>query len=201
MAVLANAQDASRLAPVVEPLGSIRGQISYLPAAALAAPRCVVAGKGYLLPAVDGTVVTGATYDFDDNDPAPRTDSHRANLLRLTKLLADPPQGIDAQALDGAAGFRCVAPDRMPLIGALPDLDAARARRDELAGAHLADLPRLPGLYCATAYASRGLIWSALGAESITNFLEGEPLAVEGDLADAVDPARFALKQLRHGRL
>ena len=83
-----------------------------------------------------------------------------------------------------------MAADRLPLIGALPDAADARA-----AGA-----PRLPGLYGAYAYGSRGLTWAALGAEFIASLVEGEPLPVEADLAGAVDPARFALRRARRGR-
>jgi len=35
----------------------------------------------------------------------------------------------------------------------------------------------------ASAYASRGLIWAALGGELVASQIEGEPLPVEGDLA------------------
>jgi tRNA 5-methylaminomethyl-2-thiouridine biosynthesis bifunctional protein len=48
------------------------------------------------------------------------------------------------------------------------------------------------GIYGAFAYGSRGLIWAALAAELIASELEGEPLPLEGKLADAMDPGRFA---------
>ena len=74
-------------------------------------------------------------------------------------------------------------------------------RRPALSGAQLTDLPRCPGLYCASAYASRGLVWAALAGEMLASLIEGEPLPLEGDLADALDPGRFVLKQARHGML
>ena len=89
----------------------------------------------------------------------------------------------------------------MPLVGAMPDVDASRAQTSALSGAHLADLPRAPGLYCASAYASRGLVWAALAGEMLASLIEGEPLPLEGDLADAFDPGRFVLKQARRGTL
>ena len=63
------------------------------------------------------------------------------------------------------------------------------------------DLPRIPGLYAAFAFASRGLAWTLLAAELLASELEGEPLPLEGDLVDAIDPGRFALQRLRRGRL
>jgi len=199
--VLANSNDLTRLARIAQTLQPIRGQISYVPAENLKAPRIVLTGAGYVLPASDGFVVAGSTYDRDDGDPDPRLQSHESNLLRLAQLLPDAPHAADAATLEGAVGFRCVAPDRMPVVGALPDVDAARARKAALSGAQLADLPRSPGLYCAAAYASRGLVWAALAGEMLASRIEGEPLPLEGDLADALDPGRYVLKLVRRGSL
>ena len=199
--VLANSSDTTRLASVAQPLQKIRGQVSYLPAEILTAPRVVLTGNGYVLPAADGLVVTGSTYDRDNDDPAPQVQSHETNLLRLAQLLPGAPVAADAAKLDGAVGFRCVAPDRMPLVGALPDVDAARMQKAGLSGAQLTDLPRCPGLFCASAYASRGLVWAALAGELLASLIEGEPLPLEGDLADALDPGRFVLRQARHAKL
>ena len=199
--VLANSNDTARLASAAQPLTNIRGQITYLPAENLTAPRVVLTGSGYVLPAADGIVVTGSTYDRDNDDPEPQVRSHQANLLRLAQLLPDAQLALDASKLEGAVGFRCVAPDRMPLVGAMPDVDAARAQKSALSGAQLDDLPRRPGLYCASAYASRGLVWAALAGEMLANLIEGEPLPLEGDLADALDPGRFVLRQARRGTL
>jgi tRNA 5-methylaminomethyl-2-thiouridine biosynthesis bifunctional protein len=35
----------------------------------------------------------------------------------------------------------------------------------------------------------------------LASLIEGEPLPLEGDLADALDPGRFVLKQARRGML
>ena len=51
----------------------------------------------------------------------------------------------------------------------------------------------------AFAYGSRGLLWAALAAELIACELEGEPLPVEGKLADALSPARFARRAAARG--
>ena len=126
---------------------------------------------------------------------------HEANLLRLTQLLPQARPAADAAELEGAVGFRCAAPDHLPLVGAMPDVEAARSRMASLSGSQLADVPRRAGLYCASAYASRGLVWAALAAELLASQLENEPLPLEGDLADALDPGRFVLRQARRGTL
>lgn len=191
VAVLANSNDANRLVPCGAHLKRVRGQLTRLPAGTVALPSAVLSGLGHLIPDVDGSAVLGATYDFDDDATETRKESHAGNLERLERLLPGASTGIDAGGLDGAVGFRCVAADRLPLIGALPDAAAGRT------GTTARNFPRLPGLYGAFAYASRGITWAALGGELIASMLEGEPLPVEGDLADAMDPARFLVRRAR----
>jgi len=199
--VLANSNDTTRLASVAQPLQRIRGQVSYLPGEQLKVPRIVLTGSGYVLPATDGVVVTGSTYERDNDDPEPQAQGHAANLLRLAQLLPQERWVVDPANLEGAVGFRCAAPDHLPLVGAMPDVDAARMSRAGLHGAQLSELPRCPDLYCASGYASRGLVWAALAGELLASLIEGEPLPLEGDLADALDPGRFVLRQARHGKL
>jgi tRNA 5-methylaminomethyl-2-thiouridine biosynthesis bifunctional protein len=191
--VLANAEDAARLAAPGVPLRRVRGQLTLLPGESVPTLRAVLAGAGHVAPAVDGTAVAGATYDFDDEDPEPREAGHAGNLARLEQLVPTATR-IDPATLGGSVGFRCVSPDRLPLIGAFPDaerLSGPPGRRG---------LPRAPGLYGLVALGSRGLTWAALGAEHVAAMIEGEPPPLEGDLLDAIDPARFALRRLRRGK-
>ena len=191
--VLANAAEALKLAPSrTVRIRKVRGQITFLPAGKFTAPRNVVLRGGFVLPARRGESITGASYDFDDDDVSARADSHAGNLERLERILPGNGSRFDPAALDGLVGFRAVAPDRLPLIGALADEDAP-APGNPLA----ATLPRLEGLYGAFAYGSRGLLWAGLGAELLASMLEGEPLPLESRLADAIDPGRFLLRSLR----
>jgi len=200
--VLANACDAARLVDLGgDPLRRIRGQQTYLSAPPFAAPRVVVGGDGYVLPAVDGVAVTGATYDLESADPGPSAASHAVNLARAEHMLPGSTASVDAATLEGGVGFRCVATDRLPMVGAIVDIGRARADQTALAGAHLADLPRIRGLYGAFAFASRGLSWSALAAEALASELDGEPAPVSHALLDAIDPGRFVVKALRRGAL
>jgi tRNA 5-methylaminomethyl-2-thiouridine biosynthesis bifunctional protein len=64
----------------------------------------------------------------------------------------------------------------------------------------LRELPRQAGVYCLLGYASRGLIWAPLAAELLAASLEGEPLPLEGELVDALDPGRFLLRERRTKR-
>lgn len=197
--VLANAGDAVRLAGLRHvALQSVRGQLTLLPAGSASPLQCPAIGDGYAVPLDDGTLLIGATFEPDDVDPAIRVAGHAENLERVRRLL--PGLIDDVPALDtlrGRVAFRWVAGDRLPLIGPLADEAQAVANARALSGAKARDLPRMPGLYGAFGYGSRGLVWAALGAELIASQLDGEPWPIERELAEAVDPARFLIRALR----
>jgi tRNA 5-methylaminomethyl-2-thiouridine biosynthesis bifunctional protein len=183
--ILANGAGARELAQASGlPLASVRGQVTHLDAGQLRSPKLVLCREAYVTPAANGVTCVGATYD-SDAEPELRESSQRENLEKAAALLGDPGLGRDAP-LRGRVGFRCVAPDRLPLVGALPE-PSARIER-------LRDMPRQSGLYALLGYASRGLTWAPLAAELLAAQLEGEPLPLEAGLAAALDPARFLLR-------
>jgi len=182
------------------PLSALRGQVTHLalddPGSA-GAPRLplVVCREAYVTPVANGIVCAGATYDNDD-DPHLRAESQLENLTRLAEIVpGDAVAALAASApLAGRVGFRCAAPDRLPLCGALPDHGAAgRLER-------LRDVPRHPGLYGLLGYASRGLIWAPLMAELLVSQLENVPPPLEASLVAALDPGRFLLKARRRSQ-
>ena len=174
--ILANGGEAPRLHPLPHlRLRRVRGQVTYVPAESVDAPRAVVLRGGMVLPALEGVCVVGATYDLEDEDPAPRVESHAANLERAAHIV--PGFAFDPKSVDGRVAFRAVAADRLPVVGNLSK-----------------------NIYGAFAYGSRGLLWSTLAAELIASELEGEPLPIEGALCDALSPARFARRAAARGR-
>lgn len=188
--VLANAHDALRLAGL--PSGwarQVRGQVSWTDAASAWPQRLPIASGGYILPLPDGRLLIGATQQPDDLDAQVRQADHLANLAAARQLLGRDVVP-DGTALQGRVGWRVVTRDRLPLVGPLPDLDAALPRRR--------DAPRLVarrgGLFVHSALGSRGLTTAALCAELIAAQVTGEPWPLEADLVDALDPARLALR-------
>ena len=168
------------------PLAAIRGQVTHIGKGSVPNLPLVLCREAYLTPASDGIHSAGASYD-DDEDAALRQSSQDDNVRKLRSLLGDP-HAVNAAPLQGRVGFRCVAPDRLPLVGALPDpRPTGRLER-------LRDMPRQPGLYGLLGYASRGLTWAPLAAELLAAQLEGEPIPIELALLQALDPARFLLR-------
>lgn len=207
--ILANGGAALELLPrVAMTLSPMAGRLTDIPAALIGGnpasagwPRAVVSGNGYVLPADARGVRIGSTYETPPQVLSP-AEAHAENLTRIAALLPAwraRLAALDPAALEGYRGVRWVTHNRLPHIGSLADEAVALAQAERLRGAHLADLPRLPGLYGLLGLASRGLTWAALGGELLASQIEGEPWPIERDLAGAVDPARELLHRLRHG--
>jgi tRNA 5-methylaminomethyl-2-thiouridine biosynthesis bifunctional protein len=196
--VLAHADGAARLlGQAAWPMTRVRGQISIAEQGQLGAlPRLPIAGAGYLLPAIEGRALFGATAQPGDTDPLPRAADHVHNLAQL-QALTGRASDIDPAALQARVGWRWTTTDRLPLIGAVPDVEAA------LAGTRLDQprfVPRMAGAYVFTGLASRGITWSALGAQALAAAITGAPSPLEASLLDAVDPARFLSRESRRPR-
>ncbi|WP_066338843.1 bifunctional tRNA (5-methylaminomethyl-2-thiouridine)(34)-methyltransferase MnmD/FAD-dependent 5-carboxymethylaminomethyl-2-thiouridine(34) oxidoreductase MnmC [Azohydromonas lata] len=193
--VLANAGEACTLLESAHgekpgwPLGRQRGQVTILPAGTpgLHPPRLPVAGGGYALTLLDGNVVCGATATLQDPDATLRPQDQAFNLKRLRRLGLE----VDARGvpLSGRVGWRTLADDRLPVVGAVPVPGAAAQR--------VRELPRVPGLFVCTALASRGIGWAPLLGELIAAWVSGGPFPLEADLVEAVDPGRFGVRRAR----
>lgn len=162
------------------PIRPVRGELAEMPeTAASRRLRAVLTFGGYLSPAVGGRHVAGATYDRDGFDPGawPQPlggDGPRRILAGLPGLLAGWFDGV--APVGGRAALRAATPDRLPAAGAVAGF----------AGLHV-----LGGL------GSRGLVTAPLLAELVVSEMLGEPLPLERDLAQAVQPGRFARRATR----
>jgi tRNA 5-methylaminomethyl-2-thiouridine biosynthesis bifunctional protein len=195
--VLTNAADALRLVAVSHwPVDTVRGQISLCAFGAaqppVPLPTLPLAGAGYLLPEIGGLMVFGASSQPGDADVDVREADHVFNLQRLA-LLSPSAAGLQPQQLQGRVGWRCMADDRLPLVGEVPDEAAFVKRPVE----RLDEVPRRPGLHVFSALGSRGISWAALGAQVLAARISGAPVPLESSLVEALDPARFALRAAR----
>ncbi|GAA5785727.1 bifunctional tRNA (5-methylaminomethyl-2-thiouridine)(34)-methyltransferase MnmD/FAD-dependent 5-carboxymethylaminomethyl-2-thiouridine(34) oxidoreductase MnmC [Chitiniphilus shinanonensis] len=187
IAILANASAAAHLPQAAGlPLHDAARVATVLAQSELAVPRIAIAGDGYVTGALDGARVIGAASLTDTLAQA-----ETANLDALRTLVPGlpPPHPLSSRAC-----LRPTAPDRLPLIGALPLAEQSAACHQ------LRQIARHPGLYAALAFGSRGLTWATLAGELLASHLDGEPAPLEQPLLDAVDPARFLLRALRSAR-
>jgi tRNA 5-methylaminomethyl-2-thiouridine biosynthesis bifunctional protein len=195
--VLANAASAQRLlvahghAPW--PTSLSRGQVSQWHDAARPPLHLPLGGDGYVLSLPGGEWLCGATREQVDvaGNAAPRAADHALNLARAQRLggIAPPPDAV----VHGRVGWRLQAADSLPIAGPVPL--AAFTPTQRLDQARL--MPREAGLFVLTALGARGLTWAPLLGELIAAQIAGDPWPLEQELVDAVDPARFGVRQAR----
>ena len=158
----------------------------------------------------------GATTAADDPDADVRLADHAHNLRQLaaitgSRLEVPAPEWLatahDDQhvaavlvargQLHGRVGWRATAADRLPLIGAVPAqmTEGATALPDQPR-----HWPRVPGLFVASGFGSRGLTWAPLAGRLIAAWIAGAPHPLPADVVDALDPARFATRKVRASR-
>ena len=203
VAVLAGGGECLRLIDGEWPVEAVRGQISCIPVEAFREsrlPLLPLTGAGFLMPDVGGRAIFGATADAGDSGVDVRPADHDRNRDQLLRLVPSLRPAITAAGddLGGRAATRWVSRDRLPLIGQVPcRLDGSRVSGDPQASR--ADTPRRverqEGLYVFTALGSRGITWAALGARIIAASISGAPLPIGSRLLDAIDPARFAVRE------
>lgn len=169
------------------PLRPVRGQLSIFSIDAnnswsRSLPRTAISGDGYCLPAeklADGSYrwIVGSSFDEGETDLSDWDSSdafNREQALGLVDYLEGNSDALKKSA--SFVGIRCVAGDRLPIIGALT---------------------QRPGIFLATALGSRGVLWSALAAKLISaQVLEDDfallaRLGFAADLVAALAPARF----------
>ena len=169
------------------PLKPVRGQLSIFSIQpndpwVEKLPKVGLSGDGYCLPAErlnDGGYqwIVGSSFDEGEDDLVPREasdDFNREQAKNLVNFLEGDAASLVKQG--HFVGVRCVAGDRLPIIGALP---------------------QRPGIFIATALGSRGILWSALAAKLIAAQLLEDDFALlarlgfAADLVAALAPTRF----------
>jgi len=169
------------------PLRPVRGQLSIFSVAENdpwvdKLPSTAISGDGYCLPTKkleDGSYrwIVGSSFDEGENDLGDWSSSDDFNREQAKGLLNYAEGNTSSLQKAGSfVGVRCVAGDRLPIIGALT---------------------QRPGIFIATALGSRGVLWSALAAKLITAQVLEEDFALlvrlgfAADLVAALAPARF----------
>lgn len=203
--IIANAQDAKKI-PLTEhlPIKSIRGQITYLPSSSLSRElKTLICSEGYIGPAVNGLHYTGATFNLKDASREMRAEDHRTNLHNLyvpLPELANEWDQLEIENLQGRVAFRCTLPDYLPLVGAVPDEQAmledfAPLRKNARAAIQKTGTYH-QGLFINIGHGSRGLAYTPLCAELLAAHINQEIQSLPRELANALNPARFLIRDL-----
>jgi tRNA 5-methylaminomethyl-2-thiouridine biosynthesis bifunctional protein len=204
--------------PSTLPLRPVQGQLTLAPLeGAPLAPR-PIRNSGVFVPSYEDAGLPpqwprrlwamGSTYERGNTDTTVRPAAHERNAASLEEMHLQAAAALRESARQGTllgwAQVRCASLDRLPLVGAAPDVPALAALM-QIAGHRrgrvpLSDTPRLPGLFLLTALGSRGLTLAHWCANGLAAHMSGGewPLSdADKDLERALDPARFAWKLAR----
>ncbi len=161
---------AQLLEPVQDwTLDAFRGQVTCAGPDPFPPGSPVICQSGYLIPGLNGQMLSGASYDRE-NDTHPDKTIQNHNLERIRSM--QPGWMPSSGTVHDRVGFRAVARDRMPIVGAVPDHEQ---------------------LYSIMGLGSRGLTWGSLMAELLAALLNGEPLPLERSLVGAMAPHRSVI--------
>ncbi|WP_232305611.1 bifunctional tRNA (5-methylaminomethyl-2-thiouridine)(34)-methyltransferase MnmD/FAD-dependent 5-carboxymethylaminomethyl-2-thiouridine(34) oxidoreductase MnmC [Gilvimarinus polysaccharolyticus] len=210
IAIVACAERSAKLAQLTPlPLKPIRGQISTLAATGSSTKiTTALCAQGYLAPAHKGEHSLGATFNLGERDLALNPQDHQSNLNHLSELGENLNEVFNnpkvADIAHGRAAFRCTTPDYLPIVGPVPDYQALKRDCAVLSRNAKAVIDTTPsyhsGLYVNCGHGSRGLAYTPLCAQLLSDIINRECAPLVAPLAQALHPARFALRDIIRGR-
>lgn len=173
------------------PLRPVRGQVSLAPG--LEGPAA--AWGGYCAPTPAG-LLFGATHDREQMDETVRREDHARNLETLRLRFPALAEAAEAgPPLLGRAGVRATTPDRLPLAGPVPKVEAVE---QAFGGAELSPAALVqPGLWVLGGLGSRGFTTAPLLAEHVAAWITGAASPLPLALGEAVHPSRFIVRDFR----
>ena len=201
--IIANAADAQTFLQTSHcQMQAVRGQITLLPVTAASQQlKTVICTDGYLSPPRQGLHCLGATFSPNDCGTEVRLSDHQSNLNMLKSLAPEwNEKEFDVNALQGRAAIRASTSDYLPVAGAVLDMAQLKDKMPRY-NAEPSSLPWLEGLYINAGHGAKGLVNAPICAEIIASLICGEPAPVDCALLSALDPNRFALRELGLKRL
>ena len=176
------------------------GQVEWIGDAAMAEPDAVTSGTYALADGPDR--LWGATFKrFGGGVPETSERARVENAEGLENLSPWWVRDTREHEIVSRAALRATTADRLPLIGAVPDHDAALALFDGVRKGRPADAdaPVIPGIYMVNGFGARGFTWGPWAGGILAAQLLGGPAPAEAAALAAVSPMRLILRALKRG--
>lgn len=183
------------------PLSSVRGQVTNMASKAdIKNLNTVICHKGYLTPAHNNVHCIGATFDKDSFETQSSTKDDEFNLTMLQQCLPDVTSWQKADIVSSKARLRCMTPDHLPMVGAMPNINAhlecyAHLRKDKN-WRYSQTAPVLENIYLLTGLGARGLVSAPLLGDILAADLTGKPYPVDDEMLFNLSPNRFVIRDL-----
>jgi tRNA 5-methylaminomethyl-2-thiouridine biosynthesis bifunctional protein len=183
------------------PLISVRGQITSMKTnEKIKNLSTVLCHKGYLTPKNNGVHCIGATFDKDDFDTNAREADDSFNLSMLNQCLPGVTQWQSTDISKSKARLRCMTPDHLPMVGAMPDIKAHQVIYPHLAKdknwPYQQAAPCVDNLYVMTGLGARGLCSAPLLADILAADICGTPYPVDRKMLFNLSANRFVIRDI-----
>ncbi|MBV1889711.1 MAG: FAD-dependent 5-carboxymethylaminomethyl-2-thiouridine(34) oxidoreductase MnmC, partial [Gammaproteobacteria bacterium] len=204
--VLANSNDAQRLLPTVElPITPVSGQVALLPVSSNSeAMAKIVSFERYLLPALRGHHLVGASFNREDSSEQDELTVSPAENDELYQQVDNQFPGlfdqVNPQKLRGRVSCRSSTADHLPLVGPLSAAGVVEQRYQQIhhgrPDRHYPLAMNIPNLYLNIGHGSRGLVSAPLSAELIAAHLAGDVAPLPAGVINGLHPDRFRIRTL-----
>ncbi|MFT5756690.1 MAG: tRNA 5-methylaminomethyl-2-thiouridine biosynthesis bifunctional protein [Alteromonadaceae bacterium] len=183
------------------PLTSVRGQITSMASNdQISNLATVICHKGYLTPEDKGIHCIGATFDKNSFDTQVQTEHDLYNLRMLNDCLPGLTDWHETDVVSAKARLRCMTPDHLPMVGAMPNLTAhvehyAHLRKDKN-WKFTEPATMINNLYVMTGLGARGLCSAPLISDILVADICGTPYPVDNKTLFNLSPNRFIIRDL-----
>jgi tRNA 5-methylaminomethyl-2-thiouridine biosynthesis bifunctional protein len=186
------------------PLNATRGQVSNMATNSIINKlSTVLCHKGYVTPSNKKSHCIGATFQKNNTSTKVNKDDDCNNLATLAKCLPDLSQEIGWNTADitsSKARLRCTSQDHLPLVGAVPNIDAHINTYPHLAKdknwKYSEPAPCLDNLYVLLGLGARGLCSAPLAADILSAELCNTPYPVDNQMLFNLSPNRFIIRDI-----
>ncbi len=183
------------------PLTSVRGQVTSVNTnQAMAQLNTVICHKGYLTPAHHNIHCIGATFEKDSQNTESSAADDQYNLAMLHRCLPDLTSWQTKDIYASKARLRCMTPDHLPIVGAMPNIEQHKQVYTHLAKdknwRYTHPAPVINNLYLLTGLGARGLCTAPLLADILAAELTGAPYPVNSDVLFNLAPNRFVIRDI-----
>ncbi|MDA0782552.1 MAG: FAD-dependent 5-carboxymethylaminomethyl-2-thiouridine(34) oxidoreductase MnmC [Rickettsiales bacterium] len=200
--VIANSNDANKFSQTDRlPLTPVRGQVTHVISDEIRTGKVLCYEGGYVIPTIDGINYIGATYDKENLNLNVTSEDNDINTRNLNKII----NAESCRIVGAKTALRSTSPDRRPMIGAVADRESFLKDYADLkhgkVNKNYPDGAYYKGLYVSTGFGSRGITGCPIAGEIIACMINNEPLPVDKKIIDAVNPARFIIRELKQGQI
>ena len=200
--IMANAMSAIQQFDWLKLEGRL-GQVEFVTGATRVEADALASGH-YAL-ALNDERLWGATFEKipQDADATTSDTAREDNAEALKKLSPWWRRDAKDHQVTSRAAIRATTADRLPLIGAVPNLEAMLEAFSGLrtGRAAEADAPLLPGIFLVNGFGARGFTWGPWAGRVLAAMCLGGPVPAEVSALEIVSPSRLILRALKRGEI